>query len=392
MPSHFTACLRPFAFHSGLLLGAAALAATRPLRAENAVAYKYEDYRESAGRIAIETQGAQFDQDLGQDLHLQLGGLIDTITGATPTGEPAPAGSDQVPLSTMHDRRKAWNAALSRPFARVNVALGYAHSRESDYVSDGLSLNTLTDFNQKNTTLLLGAAGSDDDVKIFAPAGWTKKHSYDFIAGVTQLVDPLTSVSFNATWGRATGYLADPYKLVQRSTEVFPGLFLDLTYAENRPRTRSKGIVFTSVNRSFPALHGAVEADYRYYRDTFGVGSHTLELAWFQHLGTHFILRPGVRFYRQGAADFYHYDLNATAIVPPSDRPPDGSDPSYSSDYRLSELDTRTYGVKAIWEVRDGLRLDVAYERYEMRGRDGVTPRSAYPQADIVTAGLHVSW
>ena len=38
----------------------------------------------------------------------------------------------------------------------ANVALGFGNSRESDYVSNGYSINTLTDFNQKNTTLLLG--------------------------------------------------------------------------------------------------------------------------------------------------------------------------------------------------------------------------------------------
>ena len=378
-------------FQAGLLVGSLLLASTRELRAENAVAYKYEDYREAGGRIAVETHGAQIDQDLGLDTHVVVGGIIDTIAGATPTGEPAPAGSDQVPLSQLHERRKAWNAGLSRQFQRVNVSVGYAHSRESDYVSDGLSLNTLTDFNEKNTTLLLGAAGSDDDVKTYYPAGWTKKRSRDLIAGVTQLLDPLTTVTLNVSWGRATGYLADPYKLVEKSTEVFPGLFLDLTYAENRPRERTKEIVFASINRSVPALHGALEASYRFYRDSFGTDADTLEVAWFQKLGSHLVLRPGVRFHRQSAADFYYYNLNATAIVPPA-TPPDGSAPFYSSDYRLSSLDTLTLGFKVIYQITDAIQADVAYERYRMRGRDGVTPRSAYPEADIVTAGLRLSW
>jgi hypothetical protein len=86
-------------------------------------------------------------------------GVLDAITGATPTGQPAPAGSDQVPLSKLTDRRKAWNADFSRQFSGINIALGVGNSRESDYVSTGWSLNTLTDFNQKNTTLLAGVAG-----------------------------------------------------------------------------------------------------------------------------------------------------------------------------------------------------------------------------------------
>jgi Asp-tRNA(Asn)/Glu-tRNA(Gln) amidotransferase A subunit family amidase len=36
--------------------------------------------------------------------------------------------------------------------------------------------------------------------------------------------------------------------------------------------------------------------------------------------------------------------------------------------------------------------LDAAIERYEMHGRDGVTPASAYCSARITTVGLKFSW
>ena len=63
--------------------------------------------------------------------------------------------------------------------------------------------------------------------------------------------------------------------------------------------------------------------------------------------------------------------------------------PSYfSSDYRLSELDTLTYGVVASWRVHDRFSLEAAYKRYEMRGQDGATPASAYPSAHIFTLGF----
>lgn len=386
-PSRF----RPHLFNASLLLAIWLGAPGRVARAENSVAYKYEDYREDGGRIAIATHGAQVDQDLTPDLHLKLGGVIDTITGATPNGAPITDGSAQVPLSDMHDRRKAWDVSLARQFSRVNVGLGYANSRESDYVSHGLSLNTLTDFNEKNTTLLLGVAGSDDDVKVFYQSEWAKKRSRDLVAGVTQLLDPLTSVTFNVTWGRATGYLSDPYKLVLKNTEVAPGLFLPLTYGENRPGSREKTIFLLSLNRAVPQLHGAYEATYRYYGDTFGTGAHTFELTWFQKLGAKLVLAPSLRFYRQTEADFYHYDLNDTTLAPTGGAP-NPAGPFYSSDYRLSALESRTYGLKAIWKVTGAVELDVAYDRYEMRGRDAVTPKSAYPDADIVTAGLKYSW
>ncbi|MBC7368399.1 MAG: DUF3570 domain-containing protein [Undibacterium sp.] len=364
--------------------------APRATRAENAVAYKYSDYRESGGRVAVETQTALIEHDIGTDFHARIIGTLDAIAGATPTGEPAPAGSDQVRLTKLHDRRKAWNADFSRQFARVNLSLGFGNSRESDYVSSGWSLNAVTDFNQKNTTLLTGVAGTDDDVQVFFQTPRVKKRSNDVIVGVTQLLDPRTSVTANLTWGRTTGFISDPYKLVEKNIEVIPTIFLRQTFGENRPAERDKWIGLAALNRAFPTLHGALDTSYRYYRDTFGTAAHTVETAWFQKLGEKFILRPCFRFYQQGAADFYYYRLDGTPIIPTRNRPPGG--PFYSSDYRLSSFRSTNTGVKLIWNPTAALQFDAALERYDMRGRDGVTPQSAYARATIVTLGARIAW
>src|SRR3972149_3506592 len=102
------------------------LVSPRLARAEEFITYKYEDYREAAGRIAVQTQSALVEQDLGTEMHLRLQGVIDAIAGATPNGQPAPAGSDQVVLAQLHERRKAWNVDFSRQFPATNLALGVA--------------------------------------------------------------------------------------------------------------------------------------------------------------------------------------------------------------------------------------------------------------------------
>ena len=198
----------------------------------------------------------------------------------------------------------------------MSVTAGFADSREHDYVSRGWSVNTATDFNEKNTTLLAGAAGTDDNVEVLFQNAWVKKRTNDVTAGVAQLWDPNTVATLNATWGRATGFLDDPYRLVQKSIELLPGLHLPETFAENRPGERDKGDVLLSINRAFPGARGALEGSYRFYRDTFGISAHTLEAAWLQNLGRNWVLRPGLRLYRQGAADFYHYQLDNTPIIP----------------------------------------------------------------------------
>ncbi|HUR59254.1 MAG TPA: DUF3570 domain-containing protein [Opitutaceae bacterium] len=365
--------------------------APRAARAEDSISYKFEYYREMGGRIAVDTHGAYIEKDLGTDTKVKLEGIIDSIAGATPNGQPARTGSDQVRLSPMHERRKAWSGNIAHQFKRINVALGAANSRESDYVSTGWSVNTITDFNQKNTTLLVGVAGTDDKIKVFYQIPRAAKETNDVILGVTQLLDPQTALSFNITFGRQRGYLADPYKIVQKNVEILSGIFLPLTFGESRPAERDKWIGLVTYNRSFPEARGALDASYRFYRDSFDTFAHTVDLAWFQRAGAKLILRPGVRFYDQSAAYFYHYSLDDTTVAPFSG-PPRRNGPFYSSDYRLSAMQTFTYGLKVIFNATPALSFDAAYERYDMRGSDHVTPQSAYCRANIVTLGAKFSW
>ncbi len=359
-------------------------------RADGSLAYKYEDYREADGRIAVRTQSTAAEQDLGFDTRLKLTGTLDAITGATPTGQPAPAGSEQVGLTQLHERRKAWSGDLSHQFGPVNLDAGFAESREGDYVSRGWSVTTLTDLNDKNTTVRAGLAGTDDRVEVFFEPAWLPKHTQDAILGVTQLLNPLTFVTLNLSGGQAHGYLSEQHKQVEKTLQLFPGVFLPEAFAENRPDHRTKGLAYLSANRALPKLHAAVEGSYRFYHDTYGVTAETVELAWFQHLGSRLILQPSVRYFQQTAANFYHYDLDDTAIVPV--RIPNGQGQLYSSDFRLSALETWSYGLKAVWTVADWLQLDLAYARYDMHGRDGVTPASAYTRAGITTAGIKLLW
>jgi hypothetical protein len=366
------------------------LARPRAAKAENSLAYEYEDYTEPDGRVGVTTQSARLEQDLGTDMHVALSGVVDAIAGATPSGQPAPTGSDQVVLAETHDYRKAWEADFSRQLPGFNVAVGFSRSIEDDYESNGWSINTLTDFNQKNTTLLLGAAGTDDDVEVFFEPAWLQKHGTDFIAGVTQLLDPETAMTVDFTWGRSTGFLDDQYKVVQKSIQVLPGIFLPVTFSDNRGDIRDKGTLFLAVNHDVSSWHGALEASYRFYADTYGITSSTGEFSWFQKLGRRFVLKPDLRFYQQKAADFYHYNLDATSIVPT--RIPNPNGPRYSSDARLSAFDEAGASIKLIWKAADWLQVDASFGGYRQRGTDGVTPQSAYYRATVSSAGMEVFW
>ncbi|PTY06182.1 hypothetical protein DB347_12075 [Opitutaceae bacterium EW11] len=366
------------------------LSVTRSSRAEGSASYKFQSWQESGDRIRVNSNAAEIDQSLPAEVKLKLSGVIDSISGATPTGEPAGA-DGQVPLTEMHDKRKAWAAEFSRAFSPMGLSLGLANSRESDYVSNGISLNTTTDFNQKNTTLLLGVATTRDKIHVFYQPEWAKKRASDFIVGVTQLLSPEWSATANLSYGRASGYLSDPYKIIEKDTEVIAGTFLPLTFIENRPGERNKWTLYLGSNRAFTSLDGALDASYRFYHDSFGINSHTLSLAWLQRVGERIVLSPSYRWYTQSAADFYHITLNGTSIVPGDVPNPDG--PFFSSDHRLSHMRTQTLGFKVLWKVvPERFDVNFEYQRYLMKGLDGITPKSAYANANVFTVGARLSW
>jgi hypothetical protein len=178
--------------------------------------------------------------------------------------------------------------------------------------------------------------------------------------------------------------------VIFQRVEVSPGVFLPATFGENRPDERDKWTGFASINRAFPAAHGAAEASYRLFHDSFGTTAHTLEVAWFQKLGERVTLRPSFRFYDQSAADFYRIDLLGTNIKPGEVPNPRG--PFFSADYRVSAFQSYTYGVKAVWAINANWQLDAAFERYEMDGQDSITSPAVYPRADLVNLGLRFSW
>ena len=111
-----------------------------------------------------------------------------------------------------------------------------------------------------------------------------------------------------------------------------------------------------------------------------------MEIQWFQRVGEKFVVRPLFRHYLQRASDFYRVSLDGSGITPPVQ--PDGSSPFYSADYRLSKLRTSTYGLKVTYFHSDVLSVDLAWDRYLMSGRDGLTSQLVYPDAKVLTLGF----
>ncbi len=393
-----------------------------PLRkgnAEDRADFKFSYYLEDHHRTEAYSPSLYLQTDLTPNTILTIQSVYDVISGATPTGEPmkrrtrevtsvvstpgaaqtsfvavsGPSGTSTLvpvttsaasllttqttleeygkpylPMNEYEDQRLAVNLGLRTRHGEWVTDFGAAYSTESDYQSVAGSLIVSRDFNERMTTLSLGASLTHDSVRDMPTGNWEDKDSVDGQLQIAQVIDPFTLLKVSYVAGTSWGYLDDPYKLVVLNDEVVD---------EKRPDSRDKHVIYLALNRQIDPLKGALEASYRFYTDSYGINAHTFGLDWFQNLGPKLILVPGVRYYEQSAADFY-----ATQFT--------GKPAAYSADYRLSKLGSVTYGMKLIWKVSEKFWADIAYERYSQFGRDKETPGITYPEANSVTLGFKV--
>ncbi len=355
------------------------------VRGEVGVAYKFENYAEHGGRTEVDTHAAMVEAELPHDLKVRAQFVYDGISGATPIGAPPPSGSDQVPVVPLTDIRRAETLEVEWKPGRYTLAPLFTHSEENDYVSYGMGLNGSVDWNQKNSTLNLGVVRNFDSVQPVFFRNARRRDEWDVLMGLVQVLNKYALLTVNLTLGTASGYLSDPYKGVRFDGYPDPRKL----YADQRPGHRTRQVVWVGWNQAVPPLDAAVETSYRFSHDSFGVLGHTVSVEWFQNLGSKWMVAPLFRYHRQSAASFYGVrfpgdpgdpDLFPDVVIPPF----------YTADYRLSELQTITYGLSISWRVHPRATLEGAYKHYQMRGLDGITSASNYPEADIWTLGVRL--
>jgi hypothetical protein len=288
--------------------------------------------------------------------------------------------SNQVPLTHMDDNRTAFSLASGFTFGHHLATPSFAYSEESDYKSYVGALNYAFEFNQKNTTLNFGVAHNEDSVRddLFE---WQNKRVDSFMVGGTQLLSPKSYLTFSASLVNESGYLSDPYRQVMFTTTEFNELQTNpsdpTTDPERRPGNRFREIGYVAYSQFIDALHGGMECSYRFSYDSWSVLANTIDLRWHQKLGRKFVLSPSFRYHLQSAADFYY-----PGLVPGGYGKPD----TYSSDYRLSHLQTFAYGLQLTWRLSKYFSLDAGYQLYVMEGLDATSP-SAYPTANVFNFG-----
>lgn len=323
---------------------------------ESTLSYKISNYQEDdltraqvpfgeLGRYDIDVHQFQYVSPLGRDFALFIDANHEDMSGASPWFSTANAAGEPVinmsGASGITDARSELSIGTRYYSQNGNFGGAVGYSEENDYRATYVNLSGSRNFNNDLTTVTLGFSHSADDIfptdaELFNRVRNEDKRATSAAVSLSQVINRVTTFQTALSITEQSGYLSDPYKL-----------------QDARPDNKTQIALSNSLRYFFIEADGALQANYRYYHDDFGISSHTLDLSWFQNINRTFKISPMLRYYSQSAADFY---TNIDDFTKPLKEP-------QSSDYRLSAFGAFSGGINLIADFGDWTATLTA-ERY----------------------------
>ena len=323
---------------------------------ESTLSYKISNYQEDdltraqvpfgeLGRYDIDVHQFQYVSPLGRDFALFIDANHEDMSGASPWFSTANAAGEPVinmsGASGITDARSELSIGTRYYSQNGNFGGAVGYSEENDYRATYVNLSGSRNFNNDLTTVTLGFSHSADDIfptdaELFNRVRNEDKRATSAAVSLSQVINRVTTFQTALSITEQSGYLSDPYKL-----------------QDARPDNKTQIALSNSLRYFFIEADGALQANYRYYHDDFGISSHTLDLSWFQNINRSFQVAPMLRYYSQSAAEFY---TNIDDFTKPLTEP-------QSSDYRLSAFGAFSGGINLIADFGDWTTTFTA-ERY----------------------------
>ncbi len=337
------------------LPGVAGLARADAPPTRTTIAYRYSSYQEDdlavrhrvAGdlsRYDIDVHQLRLVKPVGDDFAVTVNSSYESMGGASPwytqrlvNDRPGVIMSG----ATIVERRREIIANGRYYLDNGTIAATTSVSNENDYRSLSFGVDGERHYRNNQITVAAGLSHARDkitptDAALFGRITEARKRSSSGFVSFSFILDPVTLLQTGVSVTQLSGFLSDPYKL-----------------RDIRPDYRTQLAWSNAYRRFFVSANASMHADYRYYRDSFGIDSHTLDLAWHQNLGRNFRIVPSFRYYSQDSADFFRvvddFSLPLSTFQ--------------SSDYRLADFGAISGGLRLVAYNRDW-QLTVAGERY----------------------------
>jgi hypothetical protein len=268
--------------------------------------------------------------------------------------------------ASIQDNRVEVGVTTRYFWADGNAGFNVTHSDEDDYEAIAMALDASWNTSSDARTWTVAVSSSRDTVNptqgvipVFIDEEKLDTQSGYF--GVSQILSRTAVMRFGLNYTYSEGYLSDPYK-----------------FNDARPGTHERIALSAGIRQFLINADASLQADYRYYADSWGSDSHTLELAWAQNLSAS-LLTPYIRYYTQRQADLYNVVADRAARF-------------YADDYRLSSYGAITLGAR--WSVAIGdWTLELEAERYQSDADWGLYDGEAAPAlVDFWRAAIAATW
>jgi hypothetical protein len=304
----------------------------------------YQDRQPGLDRIRVTSPAIALYLPIASDWSLDLTTSYDGVSGASPRWHSAISGA-----SGMTDHRTAGSARLGYRSQHWSATLSAAHSHERDYRSQAASVEFKFESSDRNRSWTVGIGASRDHIHpVNGVVTNERRRLEEVLLGVTQNLSADAVVQLSYRRSQQRGYLDDPYKIIDR-----------------RPRARDQDLWVLRWNHYLSDTSGVLRSYYRYYRDSFRIRAHTVQVEWVKPLSERWSITPGLRYHSQSAAYFYYDPVYHPQIGEPF--PIDWPRALLSPDHRLSAFGALTFSLRADYVLNSRWSLDARVDYYEQR-------------------------
>lgn len=184
----------------------------------------------------------------------------------------------------------------------TTMSISVTNSEESDFTSDSYSFSVSQGMFGDLTTLTLAYSLGKDEVRRSDDDTFVREADRQFYSvGLTQILTRNLIMGMNVETITDEGFLNNPYRTVRYVDSSNP---IGYSYeAELYPNTRTSTAIGIKARYYLP-YRAAIQGEYRFFTDTWGILSHTGAISYTHPWGA-WTFTGKYRHYTQGQADFY---------------------------------------------------------------------------------------
>lgn len=287
-------------------------------------------------------------KSLGTSVSVSGQYYIDSVSGASidvqAQGVDSTSGA-----SRYSEERKQYDLGMEYLHDRTTLSLGYSTSKENDYNAETYSFGLSQTFFGDLTTVNLGVSLGQDVVgKNTDPTLALDKEGRKYRLGITQIITKnlIANLNFETVADRCMDLepdescLNNPYRFVRYTDPSTPKGYGE--QPEFYPNTHNSDAIGIRAIYYLP-YRAIVRADYRTYRDSWGIEASNYEVRYTHPYKDQWIFEVKYRAYEQTGADFY------SDLFPFRD-----AQNFMARDKELSPLTTTTFGLGTSYQLPAG--------------------------------------